>query len=178
MTAAGGLSAGCWAETRCPTASPDASTPTSGCSRRPRLAGGGHLVATSLGCGCRPTTAARRLGWHLVSKASWQGGALALVEAQEAEDDRRARCCSPTCRRAGCGSAEPGRRAGGGARAGEASIRSRHHRDLPGGGAWFVQRKVPGRDGMVLQVRPDPGTDPAAVRQVAADVARTLGRAR
>ena len=39
----------------------------------------------------------------------------------------------------------------------EGSIRSRHHRDLPGGGAWFVQRKVAGRDGTVLQVRPDPG---------------------
>jgi hypothetical protein len=51
------------------------------------------------------------------------------------------------------------------------SIRSRHHRDLPGGGAWFVQRKVPGRDGVVLQVRADPGTDPDAVRTVAAEVA-------
>ena len=58
----------------------------------------------------------------------------------------------------------------------EGSIRSRHHRDLPGGGAWFVQRKVPGRDGTVLQVRPDPGTDPAVVAQVAADVARSLRR--
>jgi hypothetical protein len=57
----------------------------------------------------------------------------------------------------------------------EGSIRSRHHRDLPGGGAWFVQRKVPGRDGIVLQVRPDPGTDVAVVRQVVADVERTLG---
>jgi hypothetical protein len=59
----------------------------------------------------------------------------------------------------------------------EGSIRSRHHRDLPGGGAWFVQRKVAGRDGVVLQVRPDAGTDPAVVRQVVADVERTLGRA-
>ena len=58
----------------------------------------------------------------------------------------------------------------------EGSIRSRHRRDLPGGGAWFVQRKVPGRDGTVLQVRPDPGTDPAVVAQVAADVVRSLGR--
>jgi hypothetical protein len=57
----------------------------------------------------------------------------------------------------------------------EGSIRSRHHRDLPGGGAWFVQRKVPGRDGTMLQVRPDPGTDHAVVMQVAADVVRTLG---
>jgi hypothetical protein len=55
------------------------------------------------------------------------------------------------------------------------SIRTRHHRDLPGGGAWFVQRKVPGRDGIVLQVRPDPGTEVTAVRQVAADAAAALG---
>jgi hypothetical protein len=39
-----------------------------------------------------------------------------------------------------------------------------------------VQRKVPGRDGIVLQVRPDPGTDPALVRQLVADVVRSLGR--
>ena len=58
----------------------------------------------------------------------------------------------------------------------EGSVRSRHHRELPGGGAWFVQRKVPGRDGTVLQVRPDAGTDRAVVVQVAADVARALGR--
>ena len=56
----------------------------------------------------------------------------------------------------------------------EGSIRSRHHRDLPEGGAWFVQRRVPGRDGTVLQVRPDPGTDPAVVAALAADVAHAL----
>ena len=28
------------------------------------------------------------------------------------------------------------------------------NRELPGGGAWFVQRKVPGRDGSVLQGPP------------------------
>jgi hypothetical protein len=54
------------------------------------------------------------------------------------------------------------------------SIRTRHHRDLPGGGAWFVQRRVAGRDGVVLQVRPDPGTDLDLVRALAADVARSL----
>ena len=58
----------------------------------------------------------------------------------------------------------------------EGSIRSRHHRDLPGGGAWFVQRKIAGRDGTVLQVRPDPGTDPVIVAQVTAAVVRSLGR--
>jgi hypothetical protein len=51
------------------------------------------------------------------------------------------------------------------------SIRSTQHRELPGGGAWFVQRKVPGRDGIVLQVRADPGTDADTVRRLAAEVA-------
>ena len=55
------------------------------------------------------------------------------------------------------------------------SIRSRHHRDLPGGGAWFVQRKVPGVDGIVLQVRSDPGTDPDAVVTLATEVAARVG---
>jgi hypothetical protein len=37
-----------------------------------------------------------------------------------------------------------------------------------------VQRRVAGRDGVVLQVRPDPGTDPDLVRALAVEVARAL----
>jgi hypothetical protein len=140
-----------------------------------QLAGGGHLVVTSLGLWLPADDGVRRLGWHLVSKASWQNGALTLVEAEEREDlggvvlladlpPQRLRL------------AEPGRVPEAVHARVEGSIRSRHHRDLPGGGAWFVQRKIAGRDGAVLQVRPDPGTDEAVVRQVAGDVARTLGR--
>jgi hypothetical protein len=149
------------------------------------VSGGGHLVVTSRGMWLPSDDGARLLGWHLVSKAGWQGGTLTLVEAEETETlagavlladlpPRRVRL------------AEPGRVPQAVQERVEGSIRSRHHRELPGsagagsagaarGGAWFVQRKVPGRDGVVLQVRPDPGTDPAAVRQVAADVARSLG---
>jgi hypothetical protein len=139
------------------------------------LAGGGHLVVTSRGMWMPTDDGACRVGWHLVSKASWQGGVLTVVEAQEDAavtgavlltdlPPRRLRLTDP-------GSVPEAVHARV-----EASIRSRHHRDLPGGGAWFVQRKVPGRDGIVLQVRPDPGTDLAVVRQMAADVARSLGR--
>jgi hypothetical protein len=140
------------------------------------LDGGGHLVVTSLGVWLPSDDGVRLLGWHLVSKAGWKGGVLTVVEARETETlagavlladlpPRRVRLT------------EPGRVPEAVHARVEGSIRSRHHRELPGGGAWFVQRKVPGHDGIVLQVRPDPGTDPAAVRQVAADVARSLGLA-
>ncbi len=141
-------------------------------------ADGGHLVLTSWGLWIPEGDEVRRVGWHLVSRASWRNGALALVEADEVEEiasgdgpravllaDRPARRFRLT---------EPDRVPEVVHARVEGSFRSRHHRDLPGGGAWFVQRKIAGRDGTVLQVRPDPGTDPALVAALAADVARSL----
>lgn len=140
------------------------------------LTGGGHVVVTSWGLWIPADDGAvRRVGWHLVSRAAWGNGALELVEAVEEPAGAAVLLTDRPVRRLRL--AEPGRvpeivheRVTG-------SIRSRHHRDLPGGGAWFVQRKVPGRDGIVLQVRPDPGTDLAAARQVGADAAAALGLA-
>jgi hypothetical protein len=138
------------------------------------LGGGGHLVVTSRGLWLPSDDGVRLVGWHLVSKASWQAGALTVIEAQETETIGGAVLLADLPPRR-LRLADPGRVPETVHARVEASIRSRHHRDLPGGGAWFVQRKVPGRDGVVLQVRPDPGTDPAAVRQVVADVVRSLG---
>ncbi len=131
----------------------------------------GYLVATSHGLWL--PGAAERLSWHLVTRAIWRNGAIELVEAHEQEtldgavlitdaEPRRLRLADP-------GTVPEVVRARV-----EASIRSRHHRDLPTGGAWFVQRKVPGRDGIMLQIRPDPGTDLDTVRQLAVDVAAQL----
>jgi hypothetical protein len=138
------------------------------------VTGGGHVVVTSWGVWL-PEEAPRRIGWHRISRATWNAGTFALVEADEDEiapavvvlTDRPARRLRL---------AEPGRVPEVVHDRVTASIRTRHHRDLPDGGAWFVQRRVPGRDGVVLQVRPDPGTDADAVRRLAAEVARTLGR--
>jgi hypothetical protein len=136
-------------------------------------ADGAHLVVTSWGLWVPDSDGARRIGWHLVSRAVWKGGALAVVEAMVAEEiDGAILLADRPTRRFRL--VEPGRVPEAVHARVEGSIRSRHHRELPGGGAWFVQRKVPGRDGTVLQVRPDPGTDPAVVAQVAADVARSL----
>jgi len=145
-----------------------------------RTADGAPLVVTSWGIWLPDGDGARRVSWHLVSKATWKNGVLAVIEAVEVEEitagegpaavllaDRPARRFRL---------ADPGRVPEAVHARVEGSIRSRHRRDLPGGGAWFVQRKIPGRDGTVLQVRPDPGTDRAVVAQVAADVVRTLGR--
>lgn len=135
---------------------------------------GGALVASSLGLWLPE---GRRIGWHLVSKAVWSGGAMTVVEAEEDDpldgaDGAVVLLHDLPPRRLPLG--EPGalpevvhKRVTG-------SIRSRHRRELPGGGAWFVQRGVPGRDGLVLQVRADPGTDQDAVRRVATQVAMTL----
>jgi hypothetical protein len=140
-----------------------------------RTADGDHLVVTSWGLWLPGPDGARRVGWHLVSRAVWKNGALAVVEADETEAGAAVLIVDRPTRRFRL--ADPGRVPEAVHARVEGSIRSRHHRDLPGGGAWFVQRRVPGRDGTVLQVRPDAGTDPAVAMQLAADVARTLGRA-
>ncbi|WP_433274482.1 hypothetical protein ACQPZF_08220 [Actinosynnema sp. CS-041913] len=134
--------------------------------------GDGFLVATTLGLWL---PGPRRVGWHLVSKASWSGTALAVIEAEEDGEAGEAvllrdlppqRFPLPS----------PGKvpevvhaRVTG-------SIRSsKRNEDL---GAWFVQRKVAGRDGVVLQVRPDAGADVERVRKVAAEVAAKIAALR
>ncbi|MBA2310278.1 MAG: hypothetical protein H0W01_13545 [Pseudonocardiales bacterium] len=132
--------------------------------------GGEHVVVTSSGIWLPE---GGRLDWHLISKATWAGGVLTVVAAVEhgtagdavlLADQRPRRLTLVNPRRVPEIVHE---RVTG-------SIRSRHYRDLPGGGAWFVQRKVPGRDGVVLQVRADPGTDEATVQRLAAEVARRM----
>jgi hypothetical protein len=134
-----------------------------------------QLVVTSLGLWLPGPEGARLVGWHLISKATWKSGVLTVVEAEEAETIGGAVLLADLPPRR-LRLTEPGRVPETVHARVEGVIRSRHHRDLPGGGAWFVQRKVPGRDGVALQVRPDPGTDLAVLRQVVADVEHTLGR--
>lgn len=141
------------------------------------VANGGSVVASTYGVWLPE---GRRVGWHLVSKATWGGGALTLVEAVEiseigaADDVVLLRDLPP--RRLSL--TDPGSVPETVHKRVTSSIRSRHRRELPGGGAWFVQRTVPGRDGVLLQVRPDPGTDLEMVRRVAAEVAAKLRQVR
>ncbi|WP_236623238.1 hypothetical protein [Saccharopolyspora rectivirgula] len=133
----------------------------------------GPLVATNLGLWLPE---GRRVDWHLISKATWQNGVLAVVEAEERpvaeavvllQDRPVQRFRLTTPRRL------PDvvhKRVTG-------SVRSRHHRELPGGGVWVVQRKLAGRSGVVLQGRPDPGTDEEAVLVLLREIAERLPHA-
>ncbi|PRX47080.1 hypothetical protein B0I33_106179 [Prauserella shujinwangii] len=134
---------------------------------------GGHVAVTALGLWVPGGQGVRRVGWHRISKATWAGDVLTVVEAEvtghagQAEllaDRRPARFVLP----------RPGRIPHTVRLRVEGSIRDRYRKELSGGGAWFVVRKIPGEDRSVLQVRPDPGTDAGVVAAIAEEAARKL----
>lgn len=117
-----------------------------------------------------------RIPWHLVSRAAWASGALEVVEATEVEhlEGGVVLLADAPARRFPL--PDPGRIPETVHRRVTGVIHSRQHHDLPSGGAWFVQRRT--REGVVLHVRPDPGTDPDEIRTLAVGVGEELGRAR
>ena len=133
----------------------------------------GYLVATRLGVWVPGGENPLRVRWELVSKATWDGDTLELTVSEATGTAGAAVLLTDVLVRS-YHLAEPGalpqvvnRRVSG-------SVRSSHRKELPGGGAWFVQRTVPGRDGVVLQVRVDPGTDLDVVTDIATAVAAQL----
>jgi hypothetical protein len=143
---------------------------------------GSIVLATDLGLWLPPAASgegARRIAWHLVTKAVWASGALEVTEAEEAEElaggvvllaDRPPRRVPLTT---------PGRLPETVHARVTGAVKDSQHHDLgsaDGGGAWFVQRRVPGA-GIVLHVRPDPGSDLDSVRTVAAGVGEKLREA-
>jgi hypothetical protein len=141
------------------------------------LQDGGHLVATSLGLWVPDGAGSRRIGWHLISKATWAEGGLGVIEAEETGTVEDAVLLSDRPLRR-FRVAAPGHLPEAVHKRVTGSILSRNRRELAGGGAWFVQRKVSGRDGVVLQVRADPGTDQAVLRPIVAQVATELRKVR
>ena len=135
--------------------------------------GGGHLVVTPLGLWTPDGDGARRVGWHLIGKATWVDGVFTLTESAETGTAGSAVVLAdlPPVR---FRLPAPGKVPHHVRLRVDSSVRSRHRQEIGSGGAWFVQRKVPGRDGSVLQVRPDPGTDVTLVEAIAEQVAAKL----
>ncbi len=137
---------------------------------------GSVVLATDQGLWLPPAAsgeAARRVPWHLVTKATWEGGALTVLEAEESEDLPGGVVLLTDLPPRRVPLLEPGRLPETVHRRVTAAIKDSQHHLLPGGGAWFVQRRVPGV-GVVLHVRADPGTEPDAVRTLAAGVGEKL----
>ncbi|HET9255066.1 MAG TPA: hypothetical protein VFO16_07675 [Pseudonocardiaceae bacterium] len=139
------------------------------------LADSGHLVLTQLGLWVPEGTEGRRVGWHLVSKAVWDHSALVITEAVSAGRVGAAVLLSDLPPR-GFVLAAPGKVPEVVRQRVTGSIRSSQRCELPGGGAWFVQRRVPGQDGLMLQVRADPGTAPRALESKISEVLACLSR--
>jgi hypothetical protein len=129
----------------------------------------GHLVVTSLGLW---VPGPRRIGWHLISKVKWEG-ALRVVEAREAGQEGPVVLLEDlAAQRFAVG--EPGRVLRAISQRVEGSIRHRERVESPG--VWILQRKIPGRDGVVWQARGDAGVDLADVRTAVAAFAARLVR--
>ena len=134
------------------------------------VSGGGMLVVTSWGVW---PPDGERIGWHEIGKATWNENSL-VVTATVAEEVVPGTELLTDTRPRRFRLAEPGTVPEAVQERVTQSIRSRNRRELPGGGAWVLQRRVPGRAGLVIQVRPDTGTDPVAVRQLAEGIAERL----
>jgi hypothetical protein len=133
----------------------------------------GPLVATNLGLWVPDP--ARRIGWHLVSKATWENGVLGIIESEERDRAGDAVLLRDLpahrfrLRQRGQLPEVVHARVTG-------SIRSSDYRELPGGGARFVQRKVPGEDGITLQARVDEGTEDGPLRAFARELSEHVQR--
>lgn len=131
--------------------------------------GGGHIVVTTLGLWL---PGPRRVGWHLISKVKWES-ALKVVEAREAATEGPVVLLEdlPAQRFA---LDDPSKVMRAISQRVEQSIRVRERVDVPG--VWILQRKVPGRDGVVWQARGDAGVDVSDVRATVAAFAEKLAR--
>jgi hypothetical protein len=138
------------------------------------VTGGGLLVVTPLGLWIPDSAGPRRVGWHLIGKAAWRDDVIELTESDEVDTAGEAVFLADRAP-VRFGLERPGKVPKLVWERVEGSIRSRYRKDFAGGGgAWFVQRKVPGRDGAVLQVQADPGTDRELVAAIATEAAAKL----
>lgn len=113
---------------------------------------GGHLVVTNRGIWF--PGAEERIGWHLVSKATWADGAMTFVVATEEDLGKAFLLHDGPPRRFALG--EPGKVPKAVHERVTQSIVSRERARMPDGReAWMLERRVPGRDGVVRQIRPD-----------------------
>lgn len=131
------------------------------------------VLVTSHGLWLPESESDRRIGWHRIAKARWAESVLEVTEARVTEVIAGIEVLEdlPIQRYT---IKAPGRVPQTVRARVERSIIERQSRTLTGGTAWFVQRREPGVDGVLLQVRPDSGVDLGEVRSLTENIARQL----
>lgn len=132
------------------------------------------LAASRFGLWFVSDGVARRVGWHLISRARLAEGVLYLVVADEVtrwpdgtvvlrdRDETSFPMTHPTTVTDAIHQRV------------RASVTASRHLMWAGAGGWVVLRRVAGRDGLAVQMRLDPGADPGA--EGFADAAATIAR--
>jgi hypothetical protein len=145
-----------------------------------RVGAGGAAVATNLGLflSGRGPGYERRLGWHEIHKATWDGRQLTIVPAEvverrEGQQLRSGSQASPYVVTADAvpldvALPEPGQLPQVVRTRVTRSVSFTSHHPVPGGGVRVVARRVPAVDGVTWSVRYDEGTDRANPAVVAA----------
>lgn len=140
------------------------------------LEGDGVLAASRFGLWLAENDKATRLGWELIAKASLTGATLSITPTHvvdELPDGTQVLVDEPVRRyqlagRTGLTDVVHTRV--------RRSVAASTHLPHPGAGGWVVLRRVPGRDGLIRQVRLDPGAQvwatgfPAAVDAAATEL--------
>src|SRR6478752_5971421 len=120
------------------------------------------LAASRFGLWVMEGEKAARLGWELVAKARLSARVLSIIATQVVDELADGTSVLVD---------EPVREYTLSGRSGltdvvhtrvRRSVAASRHLDFPGGGGWVVLRRVPGHNGLLRQVRLDPGTDAGA----------------
>jgi hypothetical protein len=123
------------------------------------LPSGGFAVGTPLGLWLPAPSGHARTRWHLIIKAAWTAPRLTLTTGVEGSELAGAVTLQEQPARV-LALPEPALVPKDVRDRVTRSVRySAQHGLAPGGGAWVVARRVAGQDGLVWQVRFEPGTD-------------------
>lgn len=131
---------------------------------------GRYVVVTNLGLWW-PDVAPRLIPWHLIVRASWSEGGLAVVEADVDDDLMLVEHAPLVTRLDDQGKVPPVVR-----QRVEGSVARTHEVRVSTGSARVVGRRIAGRDGLAWWAHLSPGT--ADTRAVRVELAEIVGRLR
>lgn len=123
---------------------------------------GRQLVTTRRGLWVLVDAQAHRLGWETVAKARLESGTLTVIAVSEVEVWPEGTSVVRDDPAVEFRLAKPAKVTDQVHTRVRRSVAASRHLPWPRAGGWVALRRVPGRDGLLVQVRLDPGADPSA----------------